>query len=177
LSEAKSQGAQSLALGSLSAGHLVMLARESRQERSITALFELCSRTCGKFVDERLPVNREFDSIVYEMKFKVGRADIVVFHADGSATVIEVKNGDRGAIGVMAGMGQVTMYAAQLAIQHRGALTRVRKALLWTSTGDALNDALIEHSCLKANVIPLPWGLLSDHLNILRTPEELEAAA
>lgn len=96
------------------------------------------------------------DTIVREMVFRFGRADIVVFHQDGAATVIEAKDGAKGYNHVVAGIGQVGLYAAQLAMT-RGAITRVRRALMWTSTGDQFLDALIAEVCDQAGVVPVPW--------------------
>lgn len=96
------------------------------------------------------------DTIVCEMAFKYGRADVVVFHKNGSATVIEAKDGSKGYNHVVSGLGQASLYAAQLSIA-KGAVRAVRKALMWTSTGDAWCDALIEWACRDANTISLPW--------------------
>lgn len=156
------------------AEQIISYASQARNESAITALFSLNLRS-KDHQDHRLPVVPGLDQIVYEMSFRYGRADMVVFHHDGSATVIEVKNGDKGAMWVMAGLGQVTMYALQLAL-NKGALTRVRKALLWTSTGDLFADALIETACESAGVIPLAWGRLDAHIDALRATLEPEAA-
>lgn len=96
------------------------------------------------------------DTIAREMKLRFGRADIVVFHVDGGATVIEAKDGAQGYHHVVGGIGQASLYAAQLAIT-RGAIKYVRKALLWSSTGDAFLDAVIDAACRQANTIPLEW--------------------
>ena len=90
------------------------------------------------------------------MSFRYGRADLVLFHVDGSATVVEAKDGSRGYTHVVAGIGQAGLYATQLAMS-KGAIKKVRRALLWSSTGDAMLDALIEESCLQAGVVPVPW--------------------
>ena len=105
--------------------------------------------------EELLPISKE-DTIVREMAFKFGRADIVVFHADGSATVIEAKDGSNGYSHVVAGIGQVGLYAVQLALTKQ-ALTKIRKALMWSSSGNLMADTLIHMACEAAGVIPLPW--------------------
>jgi hypothetical protein len=89
------------------------------------------------------------DSIHYEMAFKYGRADIVIFHIDGSATVIEVKDGSKGYNHVVSGIGQAGLYASQLI--H---LSNVRRCLLWTSTSNKSLDIQITKTCNEANVIP-----------------------
>lgn len=53
------------------------------------------------------------DTVVTEMAFKFGRADIVVFHIDGSASVIEDKNGSHGYNHVVAGIGQAGLYRSE----------------------------------------------------------------
>lgn len=122
-------------------------------ERDIVVLFKQQFET-GHFED-RIPMT-EHDTIVYEMALKFGRADIVIFHFDGSASVIEVKDGTKGYNHVVSGIGQAALYAAQLAAT-KGALKRVRKCLLWSSTGSITLDATIEEACEQAGVIPLPW--------------------
>ena len=106
------------------------------------------------FYDPAIP-DSEGATVVTEMPFKYGRADIIVFHVDGSASVIEVKNGSNGYRHVVAGIGQASLYASQLAMT-RGAVSKVRKCLMWTSTGDISLDAQIEEACEAANTIPMP---------------------
>ena len=122
-------------------------------ERDIVRLFRESVAVC-KFED-RIPMTRH-DTVVYEMVLKFGRADIGVFHFDGSASVIEVKDGTKGYNHVVSGIGQASLYASQLAMS-KGALKSVRKCLLWTSTGQLTLDGVIEEACEQANVIPLPW--------------------
>ena len=111
------------------------------------------STECGYF-DERIP-HTEACICLYEQSFKYGRADIVIYHVDGSASVIEVKDGTKGYTHTVSGIGQATLYATQLAMS-RGAVTKVRRCLMWSSTGDIQLDVLIEIACEKAGVIPLP---------------------
>jgi hypothetical protein len=122
-------------------------------ERDIVQLFRE-SVSIGGFED-RLPMSAH-DTVVYEMALKFGRADIVVFHVDGSASVIEVKDGTKGYNHVVSGIGQAALYGAQLGMS-KGTLKTVRKCLLWTSTGSLALDGVIEEACEQANVIPLPW--------------------
>lgn len=95
------------------------------------------------------------DKLVCEMSFRYGRADLVVFHIDGSATVIEAKDGDKGYNHVVSGIGQAGLYAAQL--QMQGKVSRVHRALLWSCTGKPEVDILIHLTCWKAGVIPCEW--------------------
>lgn len=141
-------------------------------ERDIVALFRE-SVSAGVFED-RIPMTAH-DSIVYEMSLKFGRADIVVFHVDGSASVIEVKDGTKGYNHVVSGIGQAALYACQIAM-IRGAVRRVRKCLLWTSVGDIQADATIEQACEDAGVVPLPWqsmrSLMASREAVLRVMSE-----
>lgn len=109
----------------------------------------------AQIFEERLPLRAE-DTIAYEMAFKYGRADIVVFHVDGTASVIEVKDGTKGYAHVVAGIGQAALYAAQLGVRRLN-LREVRRCLLWSSTGNVFLDGVIEQACEDANVVPLPW--------------------
>lgn len=106
-------------------------------------------------LEDRIPMTA-CDIPVYEMSFKFGRADVVIFHIDGSASVIEVKDGTKGYAHVVAGIGQACLYAAQLAMT-KGAVRLVRKCLLWTSTGDIALDGVIEEACESAKVVAIPW--------------------
>lgn len=106
-------------------------------------------------LEDRLP-HTAMDSVVREFSFRFGRADVVIFHVDGSATVIEAKDGSMGYRHVVAGIGQAALYATQLAM-NKGALRKVRRALMWTSTGDVELDALIEIACEQSGTVPLPW--------------------
>ena len=112
--------------------------------------------------EDRIPATG-LDTVVREMAFRFGRADIVVFHVDGSASVIEAKDGTKGYKHVVGGIGQVALYAAQLGMS-RGALTKVRRCLMWTSTGDVFLDALIEEACEQSGVIALPYGSMKQHM-------------
>ncbi|RTL00412.1 MAG: hypothetical protein EKK59_04480 [Neisseriaceae bacterium] len=121
-------------------------------ESDIVRNFMVC-HLGGKYED-RIPCGPA-DTIVQEMAFKYGRADIVVFHLDGSASVIEVKDGGKGYTPTVAGIGQVGLYATQLGLAKSG-LTKIRRCLLWSSTGDSVLDSIIELICEQAGVIPLP---------------------
>ena len=109
---------------------------------------------CG-FHEDDIPMT-PCCTIVREMSFKYGRADLVVFHSDGSATVIEAKDGSKGYNHVVAGIGQAGLYAAQLAMGRHN-LTTVRRALLWSSTGDSIADLYIMYACEAAGIVPLMW--------------------
>lgn len=122
-------------------------------ERDIVNLFRE-SFQAGIYED-RIPLTGA-DTVVYEMALKFGRADIVVFHVDGTASVIEVKDGTKGYNHVVSGIGQAALYAVQLAAT-KGAVKRVRKCLLWSSTGSIALDGTIEEACEQAGVVPLPW--------------------
>lgn len=130
-------------------------------EADIVRLFRMQMAAAQPYED-RIPLHKQ-DTVVYEMAFKYGRADIVVFHIDGTASVIEVKDGTKGYRHVVAGIGQSGLYAAQLGMNN-GGLKLVRRCLLWTSTGDLSLDGLIGEACERAGVVALPWGALGVHL-------------
>ena len=121
-------------------------------ERDLVRTF-LEMTEAGHF-DERLPQS-PMDTVATELSFKHGRADIVIFHADGSASVIEVKDGSVGYSHVVSGIGQASLYAVQLA--RKDAVRKVHRCLMWTSVGSADADALIEEACESAGVVPLPY--------------------
>lgn len=113
----------------------------------------LLTHQAGRY-DEAIPCSQA-DTIITEMVFKYGRADIVVFHVDGTASVIEAKDGAKGYTHVVGGIGQAALYAAQLAMT-KGAVRFVRKCLMWSSTGEVWLDALICTACESAGVVPMP---------------------
>lgn len=136
-------------------------------EAAIVMLFKSAVMSTTTVLEDRIPLKQGLDKIVYEMAFKYGRADIVIFHIDGSASVIEVKDGNKGYNHVVSGIGQASLYATQLGMS-KGALRKVRKCLLWTSTGDIDADASIEIACEKSGTVPLPWGKLEEYISNAR---------
>ena len=106
--------------------------------------------------DESLPWLGPDDTIASEFSLRFGRADVVVFHQDGSATVIEAKDGAKGYNHVVSGIGQCSLYAAQLAL-GKVSFREVRRALMWSSTGRLECDAAIEDACCLAGVIAMPY--------------------
>lgn len=133
-------------------------------EAAITLIFRVNAMSAQISACPEINLNNDLDTIVYEMSFKFGRADIVIFHADGSASVIEVKDGSKGYNHVVAGIGQAGLYAAQLGMS-KGALSKVRKCLLWTSVGNLEADVAVTIACEQSNTIPLAWGSLQTHLH------------
>lgn len=143
------------------------------------------TRTCGLRGTERdivrayLEVREAFadqipcseaDLVVSEMALRYGRADLVIFHSDGSASVIEAKDGAKGYAHVVAGIGQAGLYATQLAMAR--SLKAVRRCLLWGSTGDLRADATIGAACDAAGVarIVLPPAHALVGLNLMWGP-------
>lgn len=133
----------------------------SGTEADIVALVRNVFLPFPQFVNSirALGIDLRKDTAVYELRFQFGRADIVVFQSDGGATVIEVKNGDHGYQNVVAGIGQVGLYAAQLGMD-KASLRYVRRCLLWTSTRSAEGDEAIEAACKEAGVHPVILGPL-----------------
>lgn len=115
-------------------------------------LFEIAAlKSC--ITQEEIPIT-EHDTIVREMLLRYGRADIVILHVDGTATVIEAKDGRLGYGHVVSGIGQVSLYATQLAAKRVG-IKQVRRCLLWSSTENYEQDCVIEEACIYAGVIPM----------------------
>ena len=135
----------------------LILANDQAQhgtERDLVTQF-IESHNAGYF-DDRLQQQAKTDSVVSEHSFRRGRADIILFHQDGTATIIEAKDGTKGYTHVVSGIGQCSLYAAQL-IAKPGVVRAVRRALMWTSVGSPKEDATIEDACALAGVIPLPY--------------------
>ena len=94
-----------------------------------------------------IPLDIELDTLMFD------DMGITIFHGDGSASAIAVKNGDLGRSHVLTGIGQVGLRAVSTAAPDSASL--VRRALLWSSTEDAALDAEITAACYRARVIPI----------------------
>jgi len=101
--------------------------------------------------------------VEFEFPLPRGRADIVVFHHDGTATVIEAK-GSRDFRGVLSGIGQVVMYAVQIGFSK--ATMGIRKILVAPYIGEDPEVLLIHNACQSAGVEFLPIGTLKEHQDI-----------
>jgi hypothetical protein len=94
------------------------------------------------------------DTIIFNQSVRIGIADIVAYHVDGTATVIELKDGAQGFRNTVAGLGQAGLYAAQL--DPNKALKKVRRALAWTPVRghEGVND-IIQQAVIDAGAIPV----------------------
>lgn len=104
-----------------------------------------------------MPFDIEVDKGVFEYRLLNGRVDVAVFHADGSLTLAEMKDSAAGTNSVLCGIGQVTIHALTACLSAGGP-REIRTALLWSSTGDMLQDVLMELCCAQAGVIPTQFG-------------------
>ena len=104
--------------------------------------------------EDRIPLSK-IDTIVSKNTSRLGGADVLVFHVDGSASVIVARTGACGSSHVLAGIGQVALCAAQLAAT-KGVVGEIRRCLMWSSTGSIIGDGLIEEACERAGVVALP---------------------
>ena len=134
--------------------------RPHGNEADILQMFKIATQS--SVPENRIPISK-LDTCVYEMSFRFGRADVVIFHIDGTASVIEVKDGSKGYNHVVSGIGQAALYATQIGMSKSN-LRLVRKCLLWTSTGSLDADMAIEDACISADTVPLPWANLDVHL-------------
>ncbi len=107
----------------------------------------------SEFVDTNvLPLDGN-DTIHLEFTVRYGRADMLVFHTDGSASVIEVKDGCTGLRSVVSGIGQVSSYACQIGLVQ-GSIKSIRRVLAWSSIS-AEEDDIVSKACNSAGVVPL----------------------
>ena len=137
-----------------------------KPEAALVAMFATACAAKARPVFDALPnFDPSVDTVVYEMALPFGRADIVIFHMDGSATVIEAKDGGSGVTHVAQGIGQACLYATQLML--KGRVARVHKVLMWTPTGVVDADMLIDAACEAAGVLTLPHGTLKRHREAL----------
>ena len=98
------------------------------------------------------------DTAVTEQSFRFGRADLVLYHLDGTATIVEAKDGRRGYNEVAKAIGQASLYATQL--RQLGSVKAVRRAVLWTSAGDEADQTLV-NCCREAGATPILMGDLT----------------
>lgn len=96
----------------------------------------------------------KIDTVIKEYSLPHGRADVVIFHIDGTISVIEAKDGMKGYSHVVKGIGQVSLYASQLANKKIN-IKSVSRYLLWSSVEDEATNAAITEACLFAGVIPM----------------------
>lgn len=101
------------------------------------------------------------DVASYESEFSLtrGRADFVVFHVDGSVTVIEAKGpGDMRS--TLAGIGQLLSYTIQIGMS-RGLKGAVRGILVAPVKVDTDAARLLGLACLRAGMEFLPCPPMS----------------
>lgn len=113
------------------------------------------------------PVDVDVDTFAFEYRLPHGRVDLAIFHADGSLTLVEAKDGRLGMKHVLCGLGQVLMYSLDVGMA-RGRPKTIRKALLWNSTGDLMQDCMIEIACDNAGIIPMQFGPIQPQLDSAR---------
>jgi hypothetical protein len=114
----------------------------------VVAVRAMLAAQQGHLIFVGLPYSK-FDTISFEHQLRCGRADIVMFHLDGTATVVEVKDGSQGWRNVVAGIGQVGFYAAQVS-----GVKSVRRALMWGGLSQD-DSVLVATACREAGVVPL----------------------
>lgn len=118
------------------------------------------------------PIDLKMDVVAYDLPSKIGPLPLVVFRSDGTADVVELRNGDHGYEHVCNGIGKAGMYAVQLA-EGACKFRRVRRALAWTATGNAQTDTFISIACEKAGIVPM----LMTRFNALIDSLRMELAA
>lgn len=97
----------------------------------------------------------------FEFPLPCGRADLVLFHNDGTVTVIELKGpGDDRKI--LAGIGQVTMYAVQIGYARTARC--IRKILAAPVKGE--DSEHLAEACAAAGVRFVPLGTPEEHAEI-----------
>lgn len=93
-----------------------------------------------------------------EFGFPRGRADFVFFHADGTASIVEVKDAksDRDILG---GIGQLMSYAVQMGYSRT--LKHIRCILVAPTVG--ADSLLYAQACERAGVMFVPIGAVLEH--------------
>ena len=83
-----------------------------KDETSIKILFHSMTLQTVVPEEEELPIDPARDLITYNLVTRQGVVDIAVFHADGSATVIVVRDGTKGRRHVESGLQTLPTLAA-----------------------------------------------------------------
>lgn len=123
---------------------------------------------------EDVPFLREVDTVVFDFAVGSVRSDLVIFHFDGSVSLIDVRDGTEGYMHVLAGIGHVGACAAGLGLGSVRFM-KVRRALLWSGTESLLTDLLVTLACEQADVLPIPFATLEEMTACTR--RALEGAA
>jgi hypothetical protein len=157
-------GATMDAIAQMPGGDFVLDSLESRGEKAISSYMKAMLTLGSKGLLEPLPYT-EHDTLVFEMPLRHGRADLVIFHLDGSASVMELKDGDRDVVGIAAGIGQVGYYAAQLGLTR--SIPTIRRALAWSKCRQHSHNELLIEACRLAGVAPILLPSAEDIRGIL----------
>lgn len=132
----------------------LMLATEKSGESAVVQqLLHFMRHPSAQMPLDCLPLSPD-DTLILEYTLRIGRADVVIFHVDGSASVIEVKDGTTGYRNVVAGIGQASLYACQLAAV-KGTLKEVRRVLAWSSLRNEEENRVVRNACEMAGVLPI----------------------
>ena len=110
-----------------------------------------------KFADVyELPPVLHFEQ---EYSLTRGRCDFVVFHSDGSVTVVEAK-GSRELRNAAGGIGQLLSYTIQIGMARPGAVVR---GLLVAPVAPGTEEArLLDEACRRAGMAFEPCPLMAD---------------
>lgn len=88
-----------------------------------------------------------------------GRADFVLFHADGSITVLEVKKAGDEQRAILGAIGQVISYAVQVGYARLPTAIRMMVAVDMVGA----DSLLMSQACAAAGVQWLPLGTMEEH--------------
>lgn len=140
------------AIAAASAGPAMLGAMTSSGEKALQRMV-MASISDGFGGSMLEPIGYQPEDVVsFEFQVRSWRADLVVFHASGEITVVEMKDGSAGVMGVLGGIGQVGLYATVIGMASNA---RVRRALLWSRIGTGDSDLMVSEVCKSAGVIPV----------------------
>lgn len=134
-----------------------MLAEALRRQddTSLLAMFHEIAAAGG--LDKDMPVDPAKDTVLFGIATRFGHADVVVEHADGAATVVMIRNGDRGWQHVCEGIGLLGLQALEIGLRP-ATKHRVRRVLAFSIVGsveDGYTNAAIGAVCDRAGVVPM----------------------
>lgn len=79
-----------------------------------------------------------------------GAVDLLIYHADGTVSAVELKDGAQGLNAGQKGVGQVTCAAV-----HMNPAVHVRRVLAWTPMEKVGGDQTLQKACQACGIVPI----------------------
>lgn len=80
----------------------------------------------------------------------MGAVDLMIYHADGTVSAVEIKDGAQGLNAGQKGVGQVTCAAV-----HMNPAVHIRRVLAWTPMEKLGDDQTLQKACRACGIVPI----------------------